>query len=416
MNQNPNTPNNDNPPFGETELVSSSALESLSRAEIDVAISTARRYPRELSTVKKNMLTFATLDQETAEGCFYTLPRGGKNIQGPSVRLAEIAVSCYQNIRAGSRILQTVVDGPNPHVVVQAVAMDLEKNVSVSIEKRRRITKKKAKNTIDEDDINLAANAGSAIAFRDAVFKVIPLALIKPVFEQAKKVAIGDAQTFGTKRAKWFEHFGKMGIIPARVLARLERKAIDDVALEDIGILIGINNALKDNEITLEDAFPLGQTAKAPDMGAGPGAGTTGTATTQQPAKTADKPPQEPPKTPQETPGGVSTPPATEKPAVGAPAEAQKAPETTTAPVQPGNEQPVDFKANPNETEALQSVRLLMMKSGVTEEQLMTYCRRADVNMAKPDQKKLNDLSEAKLKTLGKAWHNVLPAVRGAAQ
>jgi len=115
-----------------SEIVPTAALESISRAEIDVAISTARRYPRQLSTVKKNMLSFATLDQETAESCFYTLPRGGKNIQGPSIRLAEIAVSCYQNLRAGSRILQTVTTGDNPHVVVQAVAMDLENNIQVS--------------------------------------------------------------------------------------------------------------------------------------------------------------------------------------------------------------------------------------------------------------------------------------------
>lgn len=395
MNQNPNEPQPPQEPH--LEMMSSPALESLSRAEIDVAISTARRYPRELSTVKKHMMSFATLDQETAEGCFYTLPRGGKNIQGPSVRLAEIAVSCYGNLRAGSRILQTVVDGPNPHVVVQAVAMDLEKNVSVSIEKRRRITKKKAKNTIDEDDINLAANAGSAIAFRDAVFKVIPLALIKPVFEQAKKVAIGDAQTFGTKRGKWFDYFGKMGIVPARVLARLERKAIEDVTLEDIGILIGLSNALRENDITLEDAFPLAQApAKAPEMGG------------SEPAKTASQIASELPKTPQEPSGGAKTPPTTQNAQPAATAEAGKAPAQPTT--------PGEFKPNPQETESLQSLRFLIHQSGVTEEQVMAHCRRNDVAIAKVDQKRLGELSDAKLKTIAKSWHTMLPEIKNPPQ
>jgi len=175
------------------EYIPQTAIESVSRAEIDVSISTAQRYPHHspanLSKVKADMISFATLDQQTAEGCFYTLPRGGKNIQGPSVRLAEIAVACYGNLRAGSRILSVITDGDAPHVVVQAVAHDLEKNIHISIEKRRRIVKKKMKDRIDEDDINLAANACSAICFRDAVFKVIPLALIKPVFDAARTAA-----------------------------------------------------------------------------------------------------------------------------------------------------------------------------------------------------------------------------------
>lgn len=240
-----------------TEIVQSNAIESISRAEIDVAIATARRFPRQLSTVKKNMLSFATLDQETAESCFYTLPpRGGKNIQGPSVRLAEIAVSSYGNLRAGSRIIETVTTGDNPHVVIQAVAMDLENNISITIEKRRRITKKKSKDHIDEDDINLASNAGSAIAFRDAVFKIVPLALIKPVYEQAKKVAIGDAKTLGDRRARCVEAFAKMGIDKERLLARIARKSVEDISLEDVETLLGLHNAVKDGEVPLDDAFP----------------------------------------------------------------------------------------------------------------------------------------------------------------
>jgi hypothetical protein len=239
-----------------TEILPSTAIESISRAEIDVAIATARKFPRQLSVVKQKMLSFATLDQETAESCFYTLPRGGKNIQGPSVRLAEIAVSTYGNLRAGTRILETVTDGPNPHVTVQAVAMDLENNIQVSIEKRRRITKKKSKDTIDEDDINLAANAGSAIAFRDAVFKVVPMALIKSVYDQVKKVAVGDAKTLSDRRARCVETFGKMGVSKDRLLAKLEQKSLEDVTLENVETLLGLHNAIKDGEVSIDEAFP----------------------------------------------------------------------------------------------------------------------------------------------------------------
>jgi len=233
-----------------------SAIEQVTRAEIDTQITTAKKYPRTLSKVKADMLSFATLDQETAENCFYTLPRGGKNIQGPSVRLAEIAVSCYGNLRAGSRIIDTISTGDSPHVVIQAVCHDLEKNVAVTVEKRRRIVGKKSKGgAIDEDDINLAANAGAAIAFRDAVFKVVPGALIKPIFEQAKQVAIGDAKTLSERRQRAIDSFAKMGVSKDKVLAALEKKSIEDIDLPDLEVLFGLHTAIKDGQTTIDEAF-----------------------------------------------------------------------------------------------------------------------------------------------------------------
>jgi len=232
------------------------AIEQVTRAEVDTQISTAKKYPRTLSKVKADMLSFATLDQETAENCFYTLPRGGKSIQGPSVRLAEIAVSCYGNLRAGSRIIDTVSTGDSPHVVIQAVCHDLEKNVAVTVEKRRRIVGKKSKGgAIDEDDINLAANAGAAIAFRDAVFKVVPGALIKPIFEQAKQVAIGDAKTLAERRQRAVESFAKMGVQKDKILTLLGKRSVDDIDLADLETLFGLHTAIKDGQTTIDEAF-----------------------------------------------------------------------------------------------------------------------------------------------------------------
>lgn len=243
--------------FETPQLVESpQMLESMERAQIDIQIATAHRYKRTLSKVKDDMLTFATLDEETASGCFYTLPRGGKAIQGPSIRLAEIAVSCYGNLRAGSRCISVQATGENPHVVVQSVCHDLEKNVAITIEKRRRITKKRNKPSVDEDDINLAVNACAAIALRDAVFKVIPLALIKPVYEQAKLVAIGKATSLGEKRNKIIDRLKQMGATLPNILAVVEARSLEDVDADKLGILIGLGTALKDGEITIEQAFP----------------------------------------------------------------------------------------------------------------------------------------------------------------
>ena len=427
--------NPNSPPGMELEVISSEivvpALESMFKAEIDMSIATARKYPRQLSSVKKDMISFATLDQETAEGCFYSLPRGGKTIQGPSVRLAEIAVSCYGNIRAGSRILQCVTDGPNPHVLVQAEAMDLERNITINIEKRRRITKKRSADRIDEDDINLAANAGSAIAFRDAVFKVIPMALIKPVFEQAKKVAIGDATSLSDKRIAWIAKFGKMGISQDRVLARLEKKTIEDVLLDDIGTLIGLFNAIKENEVTLDEAFPIPQ--KRPELApAGstpppPPPVTPAAPKQQEPAATVKPktkaPPAPPavvppPPAPEPEPEPTPEPEATTNQPQQSDEEAAEAalglaPETTPEP-EPEPEPQVQEPAS------VTKLRGLMSAAGVSETQVMNFCLAKKI--ANGDQKTLASLivmkpdgtivQEAKITNLIRAWANILPGIK----
>jgi len=243
---------------GAVEVIGSgAALEAQTRAEVDIQIATARKYPRVLSQVKSEMLTAATLDDEVAESCFYKLPRGNKTIEGPSIRLAEIALSCYGNLRAATRIVESDPSSDTPHVVIEAVVHDLQKNVAVCIQKRRRITGKKSKGgKPDEDDIQLAVNACSAVAFRDAVFKVVPMALVKPVFDAAKRVAIGDAKSLSQTREKVIGRLKQMGAIEANIYHLLGVKKIDEVTTEHVETLIGLGTAIKDGNITVEAAFP----------------------------------------------------------------------------------------------------------------------------------------------------------------
>lgn len=239
---------------------SDNQIQSIVRAEIDMKVATAKQYPRVLSRVKQDMLSFATLDEETASACFYTLPRGGKTIQGPSVRLAEIAISSFGNISAGTRVLSVEASGENPHVTIQSVCHDMQNNVTVSIEKRRAINAKKnkdgTKKPISDDDIQLAVNACSAVAFRDAAFKVIPQALIKPVFDAAKRVAVGDVKSLSVNRQKVIDRLKQMGALEDRILAVVEARKVDDVTVEKLEILIGLGTSIRDGQTTIEKAFP----------------------------------------------------------------------------------------------------------------------------------------------------------------
>ncbi len=237
------------------EIVQNDALASIERAQVDVQIATARKYPRTLSKVKERMLSFATLDEETASSCFFTLParRGGddKPIQGPSIRMAEIALASYQHIKAGSRIIND--DGK--FLTAQAVVHDLENNVAVSIEVRRRVTGKSG-NRFSDDMIAVTGNAACSIALRNAVFRVVPRALITPVYEAAKRVAVGDVKSLTSKRAQIIARLKQMGAKEAAILAAVGAEKIEDIDLAKLEVLIGLGTAIKDGEITLETAFP----------------------------------------------------------------------------------------------------------------------------------------------------------------
>lgn len=238
-----------------TEIITdASALGQIERASIDIQIATARRYPRQLSLVKQRMLSFATLDEETAEGCFYTLPgrKGGdgKPLQGPSVRLAEIALSCYQHLRAASRIIED--DGK--FITAQGAVHDLENNVFVSLEVKRRATNRQGQRFSD-DMIATTGNAACSIALRNVVFKVIPMALIKPVYEAAKRLAIGDAKSLVQRRAGSIDHFAKMGITKEMVCETLGVRSVDDIQLDHIEILMGYATAIKDGDATVDEVF-----------------------------------------------------------------------------------------------------------------------------------------------------------------
>lgn len=232
------------------------ALEQMERASIDIQINTAKKYPRSLAVVKQRMLSFATLDEETAAGCFYTLParRGGDNkpLQGPSVRLAEIALATYGHLRAGSRVIAD--DGKV--LTAQGVVHDLENNVCISIEVKRRVTTKDGRRFSD-DMVVTTGNAACSIALRNATFRVIPLALVKPVYEAAKRLAIGDAKSLSQRRAVAVEYFVKMGVPKDRIFGALGVSGLEDVTLEHLEVLQGYRTAIADKETTIDEAFPV---------------------------------------------------------------------------------------------------------------------------------------------------------------
>lgn len=226
-------------------------IEAQERANIDMLVATSKKYPRDLVVVTEKMITMATRDQETAESMAYHLNRDGHAIDGPSVRLAEIAVSCYQNIRFGARVISN--DGKV--IVGQGFCHDTENNTFGAWEVQRRITDKKG-NTYSEDMQVTTGNAAAAIAFRNAVFKVIPSALVNQVEAAARKFAVGQFKTLPERRTRALRRFAAIGVREEQILVFLERANLDDVTADDVDHLFGLFTAIKEGSTTIEEAFP----------------------------------------------------------------------------------------------------------------------------------------------------------------
>jgi hypothetical protein len=243
------------------EVANETAVAAITRSEIEAQLDAAHKYPRSIGKFGVTATKLATYSQAIAESCMYSVPRSGKTISGPSVRLAEIVASCYGNLHYGSRI----VDADDTHVTAQGVAWDLEKNLRVTVEVKRRITDRNGRR-FNDDMVTVTGNAAASIAVRNAIFRVVPRAYVDTIYEDAKQLVTGDAKSFVARRDDFLVRLLKLGVSQERVLARLGKPTVSDMEPDDLTTLVGLGNAVRSGAVSLDEAFP------EPNSGAVPAA------------------------------------------------------------------------------------------------------------------------------------------------
>ena len=237
------------------QISSAEMVSALNRSEVDIQVATAKQYPRVLSHVLNQIETYATMDTETAEDCFYALRRnsgGGEQtvIEGVSVRLAEIIAGAWGNMRVQTRIIGN--DGRT--ITVQGMCHDLETNLAVSVEVKRRITDRYGK-TFSEDMQVVTGNAASAIAFRNAVLKVVPKAVTKNVIDKVKNVALGQSIDLETVRQRLIGYYAKLAVPIDQLLSYLGITDIQEMDKEKCFELKALANAIKEGTTTVKESF-----------------------------------------------------------------------------------------------------------------------------------------------------------------
>jgi hypothetical protein len=391
------------------DLVPASMVAAMERAAVDNQVATAKAYPRSLSKFRQIATQMVSLDPDTAESCIYVRPVGKKLVngkweqefaEGPSIRAAEIVAASYTNLRCKV----VVIEQTERYVRVEAQAWDMENNVAASIQ-RVETTVKKDGNPYSESQRNLVALAAMAKAWRDAIFKVVPRALFKPVMDTAKSVANGNVKTIAERRTRASAWVSTLKIDVVRVFAALGVKGWDDTTEENLQTLTGLKTSIKEGDVTIDEAFP--PIASAPPAVPHKAEGTTTPPASQKPAEKAPEPPAPPvaakqeekkPETkaaePDPTPPPAEAPPAEEKPARKPKKEAEDP----------------DKPAPTNAVQLLEAIYGLAQRDGVKIPQVVAFMKENKI--MRKEQTGLGDLATAKLMDLYKGWSKALPGIQ----
>lgn len=238
-------------------------MDSVERASVDSQVATAKQYPRNITRSIHNSIAMATMDNETAQSCGYALPRGNKPITGPSVHLAKIIVSNWGNMRTEAKVVQIT----DKQIISRGTAWDLETNVASAFEVRRSIVDKYGKRYSD-DMITVTGNAANSIAYRNAVFSVIPKAVVDKIYKSAQKQITGDLSSeekLIKRRTEAIKYFSdEWGINEEEVIKLCGKQTINQIKSDELALLIGMTQSLKDGDTTVDELMAQIRRTKEP--------------------------------------------------------------------------------------------------------------------------------------------------------
>lgn len=221
-------------------------------AEAQAAIAIAKSFPRDQVQAMDRILNACTRPS-LAERASYQYKRGGTDITGPTIRLAEAIAQNWGNMQFGIRELEQG-DGFS---TMEAFAWDLETNVRETRTfhvRHWRDTKSGGYKLKDARDIyEMTANMG-ARRLRACILSIIPRDVVDTAEEQCATTLAASADTSATAIAKMVEKFEKFGVDKKQIEGRIQRRIESITPAQVIG-LRRVYNSLKDGMSEPSDWF-----------------------------------------------------------------------------------------------------------------------------------------------------------------
>ena len=227
--------------------------------EVQAAMVAAKRFPRdELAAINRIK---ATCQRPTlAAQAVYRYPRGGQNVSGPSIRLAEALAQNWGNIDTG------IVELENSHgtSTMMAYAWDLETNTRVTkifTVEHKRDTKQGSKALTDGRDIYEATANFGARRQRACILSIVPGDVVDMAVEACKEtVASADKRPVDEILTELLKAFKTINVTKEQ-LEKYFDKQLTVMTKEDLVDLRAVYKAIKDGQSKAEDYFGVDQTS-----------------------------------------------------------------------------------------------------------------------------------------------------------
>lgn len=222
-------------------------------AEAQGKLVIAKRFPRnEVEAYSKAME--ACQRPSMAAKAFYSFPRGGQTVEGPTIRFAEELARCWGNIDYGIKELSQD-DGKSE---MQAYAWDLETNAQSvqnftnphKREQGKKMVTLTSQRDIYENNANMATRR-----LRSRILAILPSWFVDDAINECKKTLAGQNDIPLTDRVKkMVVAFAKLGVTQEQIERRLKKK-IETMNAEDFVEYTGIYNAIKNGESKIAEWF-----------------------------------------------------------------------------------------------------------------------------------------------------------------
>lgn len=253
------TPSRPHNPFGDAQIAARPGGGAVAQsdqqraiAEVQAAMVIARMNPRDPIAAMDRILNACTRPT-LANAAVYQYSRGGSDVSGPSIRLAEAMAQQWGNFQFGIRELEQ----RNGESTVQAFAWDVETNTRREVTfqvPHVRHTRQGAKRLEDPRDIyEMVANQGSR-RLRACILAVIPGDVTEAAVAQCETTMHTTADTSAEAVTKLVQAFAGYGVTREQIEKRIQRR-LDAIQPAQVVSLRKVYASLRDGMSVAADWF-----------------------------------------------------------------------------------------------------------------------------------------------------------------
>lgn len=226
-------------------------------AETKAAMLLAKQFPRDQVQAVDRILA-SCARPSLAEAALYQYAKGGTDVTGPSIRLAEAIAQSWGNVQFGIRELEQVPG----RSTVEAFAWDVETNtrqVKIFQVDHVRHTKKGVFKLNDPRDVyELVANQG-ARRLRACILGIIPGDVVDSAVRQCEVTLRSKVEVTPELIKSLVEKFAAYGVTKEQLEKRIQRRLDETVSPALIVQLGKVYNSLRDGMSSVGDWFELEQ-------------------------------------------------------------------------------------------------------------------------------------------------------------